>query len=265
MSSQAGVPSKRSREASNNCDGKPALRTLYFGIDVEKLGPRQNDTLLAVGLAVADTERGVIDAKRWCFPGPYVVEELCMTEFWSKHPKLLVDLIAQGCKTSAAEQFRDIRRWLTKYETETLEIDETSTYNGRCSIGSDNPAFDLGAIDPAWERVEGNHVPLHYTRCGMYRDAWDSSERIDAMGLDRKLIKKFLASINVRNDHNPENDATKHIWELFITMAYAAFLRDPANPLLGSGGTWESVLNGDHARYTVLMLARQQELHMQGR
>lgn len=265
MSSQEIVTSKKSRKMGVDRAAEPAVRTLYFGIDVEKLGCHQHDSLLAVGLAVADTEVGVIDAKRWCFPGPYVVEELCMTEFWSKHPKLLVDLMAEGCKANAVEQFRDIKRWLTKYEMETLEIEETSTYNGRCSIGSDNPAFDLGAIDPAWERAENNHTPLHYTRCGMYRNVWDSSERIDAMGLDRKLIDKFLASINVRNDHNPENDATKHVWELFITMAYSAFLRDPANPLLGSGATWESVLNGAHARATVLRLARRQELHMQGR
>jgi hypothetical protein len=127
-------------------------------------------------------------------------------------------------------------------------------------MGSDNPAFDLGCVDPAWEMVEKNHVPLHYTREGAYRNVWDSSERLDAMGLDSKLINAFLESINVRNDHKPENDATKHVWELFITMAYSAFLRHNVVP---PHTTWEAILTQENAKMTVLYLASCQERHLQ--
>lgn len=255
-------PRKENSDAEAHSETSVAaapIRTLYFGIDVEKLGRNQDDSLIAIGIAVGDTKTGVIEAKRWCFPGPYVVEKRCMTEFWAKHTKLLVDLMAEGSETDAVKQFRDITLWLDMYERQTVRPGETSTYNGRCSMGSDNPSFDLGCVDPAWERTEKNHVPLHYTRSGAYRNVWDSSERIEAMGLDSKPINAFLESINVRNDHNPENDATKHIWELFITMAYSAFMRHNGAPHM----TWESVLSRPDAKETVLLLAAAQESHLQ--
>lgn len=256
----ADVPalSKRARKEDMSAAIETPLRTLYFGLDVEKLGRHQDDSLIAVGIAVADTTTGVIEAKRWCFPGPYVVEKLCMEEFWSKHSKLLADLIAEGCGANAEAQFQDIRQWLARYERQTASLGDT--YNGRCSIGSDEPSFDLACVDATWEKVEKNHEPLHYTRSGAWRSVWDSSERIAALGLDTKLINAFLESINVRNDHKPENDATKHIWELFITMAYSAFMRHNAVP---PHTTWEAVLTQGDAKRTVLYLASCQERHLQ--
>lgn len=258
----ADVPNNSSKKARKQEDMGDAIessiRTLYFGIDVEKLGRHHDDSLIAIGIAVADTKSGVIEAKRWCFPGPYVVEKLCMEEFWSKHSKLLTDLISEGSEANAGAQFQDIRRWLARYECQTARLGDT--YNGRCSIGSDEPSFDLACVDAAWEKVEKNHEPLHYTRSGAWRNVWDSSERIEALGLDKKLITAFLESINVRNDHKPENDATKHVWELFITMAYSAFLRHNTVP---SHTTWEAILTQEDAKRTVLYLASCQERHLQ--
>ena len=199
--------------------------TRYFGIDVEKGGARCMDSLIAIGIAVGSPARGVIEKKRWCFPNVNRFEPRCISEFWSKYSDLLLELTEEGKTKKTEKQFQDFAIWLAHHEQVTVPKQVPGGYNGKARLVTDNPSFDVSHVDFAWEQVEPDHTSLHYTRAGSYRPVDDPTERLTAQGIDWKKIDKFMEGIGVSHDHRPENDAEKHLWQLFISMAYSAFQR----------------------------------------
>jgi len=228
----ASRPPKQ-RKTGEEVDGKYSAfwRKLYFGLDVEKAGKHQNDSLIAVGIAVFAVPEGILEKRRWCMPNVTRFEPRCISEFWGKHADLLTELVAEGQNKNALEQFRSIESFLDKWEMETLparqrvDLRTCASYNGKAVLVSDNPAFDLYHFDAAMEALVPDHNPLHYTRTGIYRSVEDSSERIEAQGMDWNMINTFLLSIGVTNSHRPEDDAEKIAWLHIISRAYTFFCK----------------------------------------
>jgi hypothetical protein len=201
------APEEHRRKRSSP-DKKPAYdftephRRLYFSIDVEKAGKHQTDSLIAVGICVAALPEGVLEKRRWCLPNVTRFEPRCVAEFWSKFPALLVELVNEGKNEVAVHQFLSIETFLRSWETR-LSNSDIFSYNGRAVLVSDNPSYDLYHFDVAMEACFPDHNPLHYTRSGAYRPVEDCSERLEAQGLNLKVVEKFLADIGVSNDHKP--------------------------------------------------------------
>lgn len=197
---------------------------LYFGIDIEKAGRHSSDSIISVGLCVADTRSGTIQKLRVSPPDGNRFEARCICEFWSNHPELLKRFTLERCE-SVENALSRISSFLSSHEEKTVpEVGPAATYNGRAILVSDNPAYDVAQLDAGMERWTtkgGVHIPLHYTRSGAYRPVSDSCERIEALGLDEERLKAALAALGIRTSHMPEEDAECHVWMLFLSKAFA--------------------------------------------
>lgn len=77
---------------------KRAPRYDYFlALDLEGLGDLLTAKLLAIGLVFGDSTGNIILKKRYTLKATRSdIEDKCWSEFWSKHPDVLDELLATG-------------------------------------------------------------------------------------------------------------------------------------------------------------------------
>jgi hypothetical protein len=205
---------------------------------------------------VASTTDGIIEKKRWCFPGPYAFEPRCIAQFWSKHPQLLEQLTVEGTGQDTSEVFKNLSEWLHGYEGKTGSGNGRG-YNWEANLVSDNPAYDVTQLDMAWEEETPGHVPLHHTRIGDYRSVYDCSERLSALEIPKAEVEGFLTRIGVAQTHYPDDDAEVIVWKMFVALAYQAFRKEISGST--SMAAFVDVLKSASAKSVVLRLAHAAE------
>lgn len=174
------------------------METVYLAIDVEKVDDGQGAAIVAFGACLGDAHGKVLQTASWypAMPSYAKFGERCKAEFWDKHVGLYESFAARA--RPAAEVYAEFRCWLDALELQYPKI----------VILSDNPAYDLGAIDNRLEKY-CDRLPVRYTSTGVYRWVSDWSERSDALGCYGKVreIAAKLMGDRLKRAHNPEIDA----------------------------------------------------------
>ena len=166
---------------------------VIVALDVEKKGPLFQNPVINVGVAWG-TSIDTIQTMSFCFDykdAPF--DKQCYDEFWSKHLDIL-KRIEEAAKEPKAE-------W-TRFNTLLMELDDPSI-----EFESDNPAYDIEAIDFHLYTVLGRRLPLRYTSKGVYRSISDSSERIKALPTNWQEFISKLTSESAVHSHWAADDA----------------------------------------------------------
>lgn len=167
----------------------------YVAVDVEKKGNGFAYPVIQVGVAWG-TGLGDIATRSFCFDYRSVgFERRCYDEYWSKQLALLArigrEAVEPGQQWPAFVEFWNV------------------TFGADAVIVSDNPAYDLAAIDfHVWEWCR--RFPIRNTAVGGYREVHDPSERDHALPSDVRAAIRARAAALAPHDHWAENDA-KHI------------------------------------------------------
>lgn len=134
---------------------KETLKQWFVSIDTEKLGPKYNQPLKAIGVFVGDNVGNMIsyegfyfkdvtsqDLKGLAFQGPVLVTEpdpACMKQFWSKFPHVL-----ERIESKAKPLRSEMERFANFYED---LLKEAEKQQANVTLLCDNPGFDEGAIN----------------------------------------------------------------------------------------------------------------------
>jgi hypothetical protein len=191
------------------------IKKYYFAIDIEKAGDRFIDPILMIGCCLGDEHGNVIESKAFCGKVPEVkdFDPRCYREFWSKELPILERIRVEGEEqTKAAGGKEMLDRFMEYY----YELDQrfgpfTRSGNKRLILLSDNPAYDISAIDQALLKSavagSGYKFPLRYTSSGEYCRVEDPSDR--CAFLTKKAVTRMLELIHaeIPHDHWAENDA----------------------------------------------------------
>jgi len=178
------------------------LKTTYVAIDIEKAGKKIDDAILAIGLCVGSQTGQVIEKRLWCleFPEGKGIEEQCNQEFWMKYPELL-------------KFIRENAKPIVEVMTEFAKfIDDLESKYQKIVFVSDNPAFDIGAIDYYLHKYVGR-CPMRYTKSAKYCCISDPSERLEML-VNKKAIYEEIDKI-AKHSHKPDDDA-EYIYHMQI-------------------------------------------------
>ena len=214
--------------------------TAYLAFDIEKAGclPIRHP-VIAVGVCLGDEDGLIIEKKRWTFqvqwpddlknPSHYGdFEPRCWEEFWSKQKPELIAELKQDAKPQK-EGWNDFVKW----------VDELEKKYSKIVLLSDNPGYDLGAIDVNLERYT-ERMPLRYaSTTGDYRSLIVSDDAYYIASEDTMMaVKEERLFPFVQPDHRPENDAEvvfrqylvamelKHVYSMYEMLAE----QDPEEP-----------------------------------
>lgn len=198
-----------------------SIEKYYLAIDIEKAGDKFIDPILMIGCCLGDASGNVIESKAFCgpVPEPKEFDQRCWTEFWSKNLSILERIKDTAQKEGVVLKSQMIDAFMNYY----YELDNrygpfTRSGNKRLILLSDNPAYDITAIDQALlmqtvnvksgKEVGNEYVfPLRYTKSGQYNRVSDPSEMSSA--LPNKKSKEILDMVKKvsTHDHWAENDA----------------------------------------------------------
>jgi hypothetical protein len=205
-------------------------KKILVAVDIEKAGSRNLEhKIIAIGYTVGDVDGNVIDKGSWNFAvkwPEYKVssneiinygdfEKSCWDDFWGNRKKVSAEVIA-NLQTNTYEYTDGMAafcKWLNsleeKYPVETNKI----------ILLSDNPSFDLAAIDVELER-HCNRQPMRYSTTGKYRDFYDPTDMLETMP-DKYLSEVAYPFVNShsKHDHKPENDAEEIYFKYIAACA----------------------------------------------
>ena len=193
-------------------------RRFEVAIDIEAPGCRLHDPPIAIGVCVA-RDGVIIDQRVFCsiVPPEEDFEPRCLEEFWREKDELLARIDANALGDTA-DMLRAFLNYLGKMVNEQGGALPTFI--------SDNPAFDIGAIDRAIalylpeEEYGLRHMWPQY--------CWieDGSEQKE--GLLPIEIDWVRAQCTVDHDHWPVNDATHH-WQMWNAIKRVKAMRVKSN------------------------------------
>lgn len=170
--------------------------TLYFAVDIEKIGYHHDSAINAFGTCLGTSDGEVIETNLWC---PAVepwqkFDVRCKETFWNNNLELLE--LFKLHEKDARILYKEFEKYFDKIEERFPKA--------KIQIVSDNPSFDLGTLDYHLNYYTGRY-PLRYTSDGKYRSVQDPDERAKALCIKDTLQTKIDQL--VKHDHNPKNDA----------------------------------------------------------
>jgi hypothetical protein len=188
----------------------------FLILDIETGGSDSSKhPLIAIGTALFEVAKdktfSLVEKKLFVFDfNVQNIEELCMTEFWSKHPEKL-KFFQEAEKSTLTDFF--------------VYVDSLSNIE----LCSDNPTFDFGFVNSIAAR-RGLGKNFQYSPTG-YRLLTDTSSWLRAalMSKNAKYAlsnwlsdKDVLQEFNITNlegihDHRPDNDA-EWIGRVFLSV-----------------------------------------------
>lgn len=201
------------------CDRIMSVEKILFAVDIEKAGAENiKHPIVAIGYVIgtenALLERGIIKLQvKW----PTITdgkvadygdfEPRCWDEFWGNSKKMPPELIEEF-KKDALTQTDGIKKFAALVDSLEEKYGDEKKYKVR--FLSDNPSYDIAALDVAMEQVCDRN-PMRYDSTGKYRSLSDPWDMLDILPAEYK--KQMLANIDkqlgsiVLHDHNPTNDA----------------------------------------------------------
>ena len=186
-------------------------RTLYVAVDIEKKGAGFEHDVLQLGIAYG-THIGDIKTIGFCFEEKGPFEKRCEQEFWSKNKELL-ERIRKEPKVTWGE----FRVWLLGLELRKLKVE----------FVSDNPAYDIAAVDYCLFTQAASRLPMRYTTDGQYRNISDPSEQMK--GLSRAVQQLIITEAGKLAPHTHwAPDDAKHILVSFFLVKEAIEDRNAA-------------------------------------
>jgi hypothetical protein len=200
------------------------MTTHYLSIDIESVGDRFNNSVIAIGACFGpvngDWPRDKLikfRANLKPLPGD-VADSLCMNEFWSKFPEVYREI------TSTAEDpYVAMDKFLTFCQQLVALYEDDPKTNGKIKIVSDCPDFDLGRLHFLGE-VATKTWPTPIRNLGKpnaRHGQVDPSERLEEVSRWTKCdqwaaceawIKRNVPG--VVHDHRPENDAEHSYYQM---------------------------------------------------
>jgi len=174
---------------------------MYCAIDVEATGEGFDRKAIAISFVVGHKKYFKIEKSLTvCFPVPSVEQfgTLCWNEFWMKEEnQKVLDRIRKEVRSSDEEASKEIETFLKELEDQ---------YGDNIEFLSDNPSFDITAVDWALYRFT-KRLPMRFSTKGKYRCISDPSERIAAFGKWKETNEIISKNYGIEHDHWPENDA----------------------------------------------------------
>jgi hypothetical protein len=185
----------------------------FVAFDVEKKGARFEHPVIQVGVAYGSCLNDIQTAS-FCFDYKDVpFEKRCWDEFWSNWK----DVLARIEKAAEAPnvQWPKFGKFLDALEAEHDEIE----------IVSDNPAYDIEAIDHHLDKDLGR-AGVRYTSTMGYRYVNDCGDM--GKGLPRAIREAIKAKTNsmARHTHWAEDDAMCILVKFLLTRHVISILRD---------------------------------------
>lgn len=190
-------------------------RTLV-AIDIEKSGAMPLvHPIVSIGVCVGDEAGTVIEKRRFNFKVNWKSEQLggdfedrCWEEFWSKQPQGLIRLLQEDAQ-EPRECMKQFEQWLNGLEDRFK--------NTKIKFLSDNPSFDIGAIDVYLDRY-CSRLPMRYSSTKKYRGIDNPSDMLEVFPSEKvKEWTKLFVDPNVSHDHDPANDA-EHIYRQWLLV-----------------------------------------------
>jgi hypothetical protein len=204
-------------------DKDAEIKELKLTVDIESGSPSINEAPVAIGMVLANgLTNKVIEEKLFtryvplnCKKLPPGFSKKCWTEFWlnSKGRKDFENNYANllGWNEKAGT-IRDMGKELVDY----VNGIEVRFPNAKVIIGSDNPSYDLPAIDNLMYRI-GKRLPLRYTTEEDYRSVDDPTEQMTLLTKAVRDKIRSLAEEAAPHTHDPVSDA-RHILQLWIEV-----------------------------------------------
>lgn len=199
-------------------------KKIFVALDIEKAGALHiKHPIVSIGWCIGDADGKVLCKDRinlnvkWptIEQNPDVrdygdFEPRCWDEFWSKRPRDLID----SMKANAYEQKKGIEQFARLLDF--LETEYPSP-NHEIVFLTDNPAFDIAALDVALELQVGR-MPIRYDSKGRYRSIQIPDEAMHLLSAHdaRDLVRAYVDCV-VKHDHDPSNDA-EHVYRQYLLV-----------------------------------------------
>ena len=206
------MATSRDAKATGTAPRRPHPKLLPVAVDIEKRGPSAEHSINAVGFAYRCPRTQRIVKRAFYFKGNDAgFQRKTQDEFWSRYPDLL-RFIEERAADSASE-WKRVDQWLDELARDA----KTDGYE--VLWVSDNPAYDVGAIDA--ELLEYlRRLPLRYDSEGEYRRVRDTTAALYALGsATAERIKKLVADTGASHTHHPEDDAEVILRTHLLTQA----------------------------------------------
>jgi hypothetical protein len=205
---------------------------LALAIDIEAIHAHSNIAPVAVGMVLGTTNGIILKQQRFTrrvdipdgaipdkdnhqdvhfkdIPIPKDASRRCWTEFWLKNPQNIQNLLTWNKTAGSIQQMgEDITEWINQLEQ------EYPTHN--IVIVSDNPAFDVAAIDNLlWKTTD--RLPIRYTTKEQYRSVDDPTEQMACLTFHVCKKIRALADTFSPHDHDPLSDA-RNIYSMWVNI-----------------------------------------------
>jgi hypothetical protein len=205
--------------------------TLILAVDIEAIHVHSTVAPVAVGMVLGDTQGNILKSqsfhRRVNIPidkegnegVPHDASVKCWKNFWLNDPKNMENLKAWNQRAGTVQEMGEaMTKWINAIETDY----PLSTVK----IVSDNPAFDIAAIDNVLFRTTGR-IPMRYTTKEVYRSIDDPTEQMACLALP--ICKSISNAANQFSHHNhdPLSDAA-NIYSLWVNLQS---FRDRCAPL----------------------------------
>jgi hypothetical protein len=188
-------------------------KEIFFAVDVERTGTHLiSGKTCAVGFFLGNAQGKELVSKRWRLAVEWpklgdsgVVsygdfEPKCWDEFWAKQPKEYIESIKRAAQTQQ-KGWESVAAWIEKWERDY----DPEKY--KIVFLSDNPSFDIAAIDYALE-VHTGRLPLRYSSTGEYRSVKNPMQMFDMLPHDTQAaFKKRMQEAGIVHNHDPVEDA----------------------------------------------------------
>lgn len=193
-------------------ESKKAPR-LHLAVDVEKKGATFHHPVIQVGVAWG-TSLNDIQKRSFCFDykdQPF--EKRCWDEFWSKYENVYSRICAEAAPPVA--QWKKFSDFLQELEEKSEKLD----------IVSDNPAYDVEAIDYNLHTYLGR-AGIRYSSTMGYRRVHDASEMIKGLPshYGDLIVKKAQSS--ARATHWAADDAEYILTHFFLVKGVIECMRE---------------------------------------
>lgn len=194
--------------------------TWYIGFDIETSGPRYDNDIIALGMAVRDENGREIDrllVKNY-FPNETNFEKKCWDEFWSKRTSLLKTFKYKGTLDKEANTKRLINEFINfrkKYESIAQER------GIEILLVTDNKLFDGGFINYLITKYTNENTLPCSALTGEYCQMIETTSAVCGLikfidktdknnwGVYKRLNELYnLPRCDVSHNHQPDNDAS---------------------------------------------------------
>src|ERR1700722_8073959 len=177
---------------------KQQREKIYFAVDIESGGPSFLQAF-AIGICLGYKFWNVIDRQGF-YSIPPLKFHSTTQKWWNNHSDVL-KILNNKAKKSGSLNYSDMIHLFCQY----LNNLEHRFPENDIVVLSDNPSFDLGALDYGLQ-VKCNRLPIRYSRDGKtYRCVEDPSARWEMLPQFICSWRHKIINAKVIHHHLPEN------------------------------------------------------------